>query len=225
MKKAVLFGASGFIGSYLLDELLNNADYEQVTVVVRENLNISHPKLKMLIGDYHSLPGLKAAIVADDIFITIGTNKKNTPGQDEYYRIDHDYPVLAAKIAKEKGTTAVFVVTAVGANANSNIFYIRTKGEIEWDIIALDFEHTHIFRPSMLMGDRKEKRRLEKLLMKIWRVINPVLIGKGLKRYKGINGKDIAKAMNNAAKNHSDKVKIYQWQEMNDLLRFLPGQL
>ena len=205
MKKAILFGASGFIGSYLLDELLNNADYDQVTVVVRRKLNINHPKLKMLTGDYHSLPDLKEDIMANDVFITLGTTKKNTPDQKEYYRIDHDYPVLAAKMAKEKGATAVFLVSAVGPNADSAIFYIKTKGETERDIIALDYAHTHIFRPSMLLGNRKENRPLEKVLIKIWPVINALLIGK-LKKFRGMEGKNVARAMDNAAKNPSGKV-------------------
>src|ERR1022692_916405 len=166
MKKAVLFGASGFIGSFLLEELLNNTEYEQVTIVVRKPLNLNHPKLKTLIGDYSSLPGLKEHIVADEIFIALGTTLKNTPDKAEYYQTDHDYPVLAAKIAKEKGAKSVFVLSAVGANANSTIFYVKTKGETERDIIALDFEHTHIFRPSMLMGNRKENRPLEKIVIK-----------------------------------------------------------
>jgi uncharacterized protein YbjT (DUF2867 family) len=218
MKKAILFGASGFVGSYLLDELLNDADYEKVMIVVRKNLNISHPKLETIIGNYHSLPDLKRNIVADEIFITLGTTRKNTPDKGEYYQTDHDYPVLAAKIAKEKGAKSVFVVTAVGANANSGIFYVKMKGEIERDIIALDFEHTHIFRPSMLMGNRKEHRPLEKTFIKIWSVINRIFIGK-LNRYRGIDGAAVAKAMINAAKNQSEKVKIYYWKEMNDRLK------
>ena len=218
MKKAILFGASGFVGSYLLDELLNDADYEKVMIVVRKNLNISHPKLETIIGNYHSLPDLKRNIVADEIFITLGTTRKNTPDKGEYYQTDHDYPVLAAKIAKEKGAKSVFVVTAVGANANSGIFYVKMKGEIERDIIALDFEHTHIFRPSMLMGNRKEHRPLEKTFIKIWSVINRIFIWK-LNRYRGIDGAAVAKAMINAAKNQSEKVKIYYWKEMNDRLK------
>lgn len=217
MKKAILFGASGFIGSYLLDELLNNDDYGQVAIVVRKDLNIKHPKLKTLIGDFHSLPNLKESIVADDIFIAIGTTQKNTPDKKQYYQIDHDYPVLAAKMARENGAKTVSVVTAVGANAASSIFYVRMKGEVERDIIALDFEHTHIFRPSMLMGDRKESRTLEKIFIKIWKVINPVLIGRRLKKYRGIDGKDVAKAMNIAAKKDLQKLKIYDWEEMNRL--------
>jgi uncharacterized protein YbjT (DUF2867 family) len=218
MKKAILFGASGFIGSYLLDELLNNNGYERVTVVVRRPLDINHPKLVCLTGDFNSLPQLKENITADEIFITLGTTMKKTPNQNEYYQVDHDYPVLAATIAKEKGAKSVFVVTAVGANAHSGMFYVRTKGETERDIIALDFEHTHIFRPSMILGSRKEKRPLEKLLIKVWSAINPLLIGKLLKKYRGMDGKTIAKAMINAAKVQSEKVKIYHWQEMDNLL-------
>ncbi len=222
MKRAILFGSSGFIGSYLLEELLSNDDYEEVTIVVRNpesfrDKNIIHPKLKMLIGDFNSLLRLKESIIADEIFIALGTTKKQTPDEKEYYQIDHDYPVLAAKIAKENGARSIFIVSSIGANAKSTIFYTKTKGETERDIIALDFERTHIFEPSMIMGNRSETRPGEKIFIKIFTVINPLLFGK-LNKYKGIDGKDIAKAMNNAAKNQSEKVKIYHWKEMNSLL-------
>ena len=216
MKKAILFGASGFVGSCLLEELLNNSDYSDVTIVVRKDLYVSHPKLRTLIGDYAALPGLKELIDADEVFITLGTTKKKTPDEKVYYQIDHDYPVLAAKIAKEKGAKAVFLVSAVGANVGSGVFYVRTKGETERDIIALDLEHTHIFRPSMIMGDRKESRPMEKFLIRVFRMINPIF---GSGKYRGIEGRDIAKAMNNAATGRqTEKVKVYQWKEMNELL-------
>lgn len=217
MKKAVLFGANGFIGSYLLQELLNNNDYEQVIIVVRKPQNITHPKLKTLIGDFHTLPQLKESLVADEIFIVLGTTKKQTPDEKAYYQVDHDYPVSAAKIAKENGATSVFVVSAIGANTSSSFFYTKTKGELERDIMALNFEHTHIFQPSIITGNRKEKRTAEKIAVKIVSVINPLLVGK-LSKYKGIDAKDVAKAMNNAAKNQSEKIKVYRWKEMNGLL-------
>ncbi|MEP7323551.1 MAG: NAD(P)H-binding protein [Saprospiraceae bacterium] len=222
MKKAILFGASGFIGSLLLQELLNNNEYEQIKIVVRNpegfrDQNITHPKLKTLIGDYHSLPQLKEDIKADEIFIALGTTKKHTPDEKEYYQIDHDYPVLAAKIAKENGAKSLFVVSSIGANANSTIFYTKTKGELERDIIALGYEHTHIFQPSMLLGNRKENRPFEKIFITLFKLINFLFVGK-LNKYKGIDGKDVARAMNNAAKNQTEKVKVYQWKEMNSLL-------
>jgi uncharacterized protein YbjT (DUF2867 family) len=217
MKKALLFGASGFIGSFLLEELLNSADYETVTIVVRKKLSVTHSKLKTIIGDYHTLPSLKNELVADDVFIAIGTTKANTPDKREYYQIDHDYPVLAAKLAKESGATSVAIVTAVGANAASGMFYIKMKGEIERDITALNFNHTHIFRPSMLMGNRQEKRALEKILIRIFSVINPLFVG-SLSKYRGISGKEVAKAMLNAARHPTEKVKLYEWKEMKALL-------
>lgn len=217
MKKAILFGASGFVGSYLLEELLSNPDYDQVTVVVRTKLSRAHPKLKILIGDYHSLPGLQSEIVGDDVFIAIGTTKKKTPDPKAYYEIDHDYPVLAAKISKESGAKSVFIVSSVGADDQSGFFYLKTKGELERNLLALNFNHTHIFRPSMITGNRAEHRSLEKSLVNVWSVVDFFLIGK-LKNYRGINGRDIAKAMNTAAKAPVGKVKISHWQEMCDLL-------
>ena len=218
MKRAIIFGSSGFVGSHLLNELLNSPDYEQVTAVVRKNLSISHPKLNMLIGDYSSLPALEAEIFADEVFITLGATRETSPEREKYYQVDHDYPVLAARIAKARGAKSVFLVTAVGANPRSRVFYVRTKGETERDIIALDFEHTHIFRPSMIMGNRQENRPLEKVFIKIWSILNPILVGK-VNKYRGIAGEDIAKAMKNSAANQSEKLKIYHWKEMADLLQ------
>jgi uncharacterized protein YbjT (DUF2867 family) len=172
-----------------------------------------------LIGDYDSLPDLKSGIVADEVFIALGTTKAKSPVEADYYRVDHDYPVLAARIAKERGAKSVFLVTAVDANPNAKFFYVRTKGETERDVIALDFEHTNIFRPSMIVGDRKENRSLlEGALMKFWPALNPLLAWKGGK-YRGITGKDVAKAMINSAKNQTDKLKIYEWKEMHELLQ------
>lgn len=217
MKKALLFGASGFIGSYLLSALLNDAGYERVTVVVRKDLGFSHPRLKVLIGDYRSLPDLRDEIEADDVFIALGTTKKKTPNQTEYYQTDHDYPVLAARIAKERGAASVFLVSAIGADSASSVFYVRTKGEAERDVIALDYEHTHIFRPSVILGDRKEPRPLETVLRTVWAALGPVFVG-GLSRYRGISAADIARAMHGAAARPADKVTVYEWKEMQELL-------
>jgi uncharacterized protein YbjT (DUF2867 family) len=162
---------------------------------------------------------VKSEIAGDEVYIALGTTQTNSPKKTEYYQVDHEYPVLAARIAKERGAKSVLLVTAVGANPNSKFFYVRTKGETERDVIALNFEHTHIFRPSMITGNRKEKRSLlEKALMRFWSALNPLLTWKGDK-YKGITGGDIAKAMIKSAKNRREKLKIYHWKEMQDLLQ------
>ena len=148
----------------------------------------------------------------------LGRRGRARPTKKKYYEVDHDYPVLAARIAKARGAKSVFIVTAVGANPNSRVFYVRTKGETERDIIALDFDHTHIFRASMIMGNRAENRPLEKPFIKIWSALNPILVGK-INRYRGMDGEDIARAMKNSATHQPEKLKIYQWKEMTDLLQ------
>jgi len=157
---------------------------------------------------------LRTRIRADEVFISLGTTKKKTPDQNEYYRVDHDYPVLAASIAKENGARSVLLVSAIDANANSKIFYVRTKGEVEADIIALGFEHTYIFRPSILVGDRKESRPTERLFIGLFAMINP-LLARSWRRYRSIKVKDLAAAMINAAGDPTVKVKRYHWQDMH----------
>lgn len=217
MKKAILFGASGFVGSQLLQELIHNPNYTEITIVVRKPLNINHPKLKMLIGGFDAMPELIEKVIVDEIFIALGAIQNSKQSSNEFYQIDHDYPVLAARIAKRNGAKSVFLVTAAGANANSKFKYVKTKGETERDIIALDFNHTHIFRPTMIIGNRKDKRPFEKIGMKIWKLIHPIFIGKQ-ENYSEIDGKDIAKAINNSTTNQTDKIKIYNWKEMANLL-------
>jgi uncharacterized protein YbjT (DUF2867 family) len=214
MKSAILFGASGLVGSNLLAQLLEHPAYDKITIVVRKALPIQHQKLRMIIGDYAALGGLKDQIRADEVFISLGTTKKKTPDQNEYYRIDHDYPVLAASLAKENGARSVLLVSAIDADANSKIFYVRTKGKVETDIIALGFEHTYIFRPSMLVGDRKESRPMERFLIGLFSLINPLLAG-SWKRYHSIHVKDLATAMINAASDQTETVKRYHWQDMH----------
>jgi uncharacterized protein YbjT (DUF2867 family) len=214
MKSAILFGASGLVSSGLLAQLLDHPGYDKITIVVRKPLPIKHPKLLMIIGDYASLPDLREQIHADEVFIALGTTKKKTPDQNEYYRIDHDYPVLAARIAKENGARSVLLVSAIDANAKSKIFYVRTKGQVEADIIALGFDHTYIFRPAMLVGDRKESRPAERLFIGLFAMINPLLAG-SWKKYRSIKVEDLAAAMINAAGDLTVKVKWYHWQDMH----------
>lgn len=218
MKKAIVYGSSGLVGSYILETLLNNTNYEQVIVVVRKELNIQHPKLKTIIGDFNSLPEVVKSIAIDEVFIALGTTQKKTPDKKLYYQIDHDYPVLAAKLAKENGAKSVFLVSAVGANPDSSVFYVKMKGETERDIINLNLDHTYIFRPSMILGDRKESRPLEKVFIGIFKFLNPLFLG-GASKYKGIEASDIAKSMVNSASQLNDKVKILQWEEMTALLK------
>jgi uncharacterized protein YbjT (DUF2867 family) len=218
MKKAIVYGASGLVGSYILENLLTNTNYEQIIIVVRKDLNLQHPKLKTIIGDFNSLPEVVKGIEVDEVFIALGTTQKKTPDKKLYYQIDHDYPILAAKLAKENGAKSVFLVSAVGANAKSSVFYTKLKGETEQDILTLNLDHTYIFRPSMILGDRQESRPLEKIFISIFKFINPLFVG-GISKYKGIEAEDIAKSMIKSADQSNEKIKILHWEEMTALLK------
>jgi uncharacterized protein YbjT (DUF2867 family) len=218
MVKALLFGATGVVGAQILKGLLEDPHFDQVTAVTRKKIGLTHPKLKNLIGDLKSLTSLKAQLGADEVFIALGTTRARTPDLKEYYAIDHDYPVEAARIAKENGATGVHLVSAVGADAHSSIFYVRTKGECERDILALGYARTNIFRPSMLLGERTETRPAEAVFKKIWPLIDVGLIGP-LKQYRGISNVDVARAMVATSKADQAGIKYFHWQDMMDLVR------
>ena len=216
MKKALVFGATGFIGSQLLPMLLASADYDRVTIVVRRDPGLAHAKLVTLVGDLDSLPALVDRIEVDDVFIALGTTKAKVPDEAAYYRIDHDYPVRAATVAQARGATGVFLVSAVGANADSSVFYLRTKGETERDVIALGIARTHVFRPSQLLGQREEHRPLERFIIAVWPAIDWLLVG-GARKYRGIAGMDVARAMMRAASEGTTGVHVHAWAGMKAL--------
>jgi len=217
MKRAIVFGATGFVGSHLLGDLLERSEYQSVTAVVRRDPGLAHPKLSTLLGDLDSVGEGMSGSGLDEVFIALGTTRKHTPDRTEYYRIDHDYPVAAARAAQGLGARSVFLVSSVGADPASRVFYVRTKGQTERDILALGYDHTHIFRPSMIVGNRPEPRPLEHILGRGWALLDPLLMG-SLDRYKGIRGEDIARAMGAAAERRQERVAIYHWRQMQDLL-------
>lgn len=216
MKKALVFGATGFIGSQLLSMLLADAEYDRVTIVVRRDPGRVHTKLMTLVGDLDSLPALAGRIEADGVFIAIGTTKAKVPNEAAYYRIDHDYPVQAAAVARSRGATGVFLVSSVGANVDSSVFYLRTKGETERDVVALGIARTHIFRPSLLLGQREESRPRERFIIAVWPAIDWLLVG-GARKYRGITGADVARAMVRSANEGAAGVHIHEWSDMKAL--------
>lgn len=216
MKKALLFGATGFIGSQLLPLLLASTDHDRVTIVVRRDPGLVHDKLVTLVGDLDALPGLADQIDVDDVFIALGTTRAKLPEHAAYYRIDHDYPLQAAVLAQARGATGLFLVSAVGANASSSMFYLRTKGETERDVMALGIARTHIFRPSQLLGVRAESRPLERFVIAVWPAIDWLLVG-GASKYRGITGADVARAMLSAADETATGTRIHEWSEMHVL--------
>src|SRR5690606_38901450 len=126
---------TGLIGGHLLQRLLNDPGYRRIVVVARRNIGITHPKIQQVTADLHTLEALKNELVGDCFFCCVGTTRKQTPDLNAYYKVDHDYPVAAAKIGKAAGAKTFVLVSAVGANPESANFYLRMKGETERDVI------------------------------------------------------------------------------------------
>jgi uncharacterized protein YbjT (DUF2867 family) len=197
-KTALVIGATGLIGRNLVFDLLKNDNYDSVVVFTRRDLVIKHSKLNQIICDFDNLEKHFTTQIIDDVFCCLGSTKSKTPDQKEYRKIDYDYPLEIGKLALKNGAKNYFLVSSMGANKNSQIFYSKLKGEIELAISELKFEGFKIFRPSLLLGYRTELRPLEMFSQMLMRGLNPLFIGP-LKKYKAIQGSVVAKAMNNLA--------------------------
>ena len=193
-KKAIIVGATGLIGSELLDLLLRNAEYKEVLSIVRRKMSVEHPKLSQLVINFDDLSEYSDVIKGHAVFCCLGTTKKQTPDTKMYYKIDHDYPVLLAEIAAKNGMSQYHYVSSPGADPKSSIFYTRTKGVSETDLKKVALPALFLYQPSLLTGRIKDKRIVETIAEGIMKVINPLLLG-SLKKYRSIAGKVVAKAM------------------------------
>jgi len=214
--RALIFGASGLIGSELLKLALNDPYFSSVTIIVRKRLSLSNNKLTEIISTFEELEENQDSLQGDIIFSCLGTTKSKTPDQNEYYKIDHDYPVTASKIAIKNGAKYIHLVSSLGANSSSSNTYLKMKGEIEDDISKLPFLGVHFYRPSLIIGKRKESRPLEGISALIFNIINPLLLG-SLKKYQSIKATDIAKAMLSQAKKEIKGIHIYQSNIIKEL--------
>ena len=149
-KSAIILGATGLTGQYVLQYLIDNPAYEQVTVISRRPLELDHPKVHVLVCDLFKLENIKDQFKADEVYCCIGTTKKKTPDQETYKRIDHGIPLAAATLCKTNGINTFIVISSMGADPQSRIFYNRTKGEMERDVLSQKIEQTYILRPSII---------------------------------------------------------------------------
>ena len=206
-KTAIILGATGLTGSILLEKLINDDRYERIKLFSRKKIEGLPKKVHQFIGDILELENFKEDFIANEVFCCIGTTAKKTPNKETYKGIDFGIPVTAAKLSKLNNIPTFIVVSAMGANAKSSVFYNKTKGEMEQAVLQQNILNTYILRPSIIGGDRKESRPLEKIGLVIFKIIQPLFIGK-LKQYKIIEAVDIAQAMLNLANSKTSKEKI-----------------
>ena len=207
MKTAIILGATGLTGGFLLDNLLKDPDYGKVKLFSRSSVGIKHEKLEEHLIDMFDLKDHKQEFIADEVFCCIGTTKSKTPDKETYKKIDFGIPVNAAKLCRENGISTFLVISALGADANSSMFYNKVKGEMQHEVLEQGIKNTYIFQPSLIAGDREEKRFFENLAKKGMKILNTVLVG-SLKKYRSIHPKTIAKAMQLCAKNGYPKILI-----------------
>lgn len=192
--KAIIAGASGLVGSSLLQILLDSAEYSEVLVLVRHELPLTHKKLVQLIINYDQLENYRHAISGHALFCCLGSTRKKTPDLADYRKVDFDYPVQLAQIGAANQIAQYHLVSSIGANPASGNFYTRLKGEVEQAVERTAYKSIHIYQPSALVGNRKEFRLLERLALGFMKIINPLLIGK-LRKYRSIPASTVARAM------------------------------
>lgn len=194
--KALIIGATGATGKELVRQLLNNTEYSEVAVFVRQPLDFNHPKLSVHIIDFEKPEEWKHLVKGDVAFSCLGTTLKAAGSKDAQWKVDFDYQYNFAKAAKENKVEDYVLVSAYGANPNSKIFYSRMKGQLEIKVRALEFEKITVFRPGML--DRENSDRSGEILgAKIIKFANSLGL---FKKQRPLPTSVLAKAMINAAK-------------------------
>ena len=209
---AVVIGATGLIGSQLVEKLLKEDSFDLIRVLVRRPFEKHHSKLEVFITDFSNLSDFKSKLGnGTAIFCSIGTTNKKMKG-------DNDIAVNGAKLGKEAGFSQYLLVSSVGADINAKGFYLKLKGEVESAIAELNYITFHIFQPSFLLGTRNEVRFGELTMKNIFKAISSLLSGKW-EKYRAVEAHVVASAMIKASKLGKKGQFIYQYPEIIELLK------
>lgn len=215
-RSGLLVGASGLVGGHLLQLLLGDAAYNQVTVLVRKPLPFRHSKLRECVINFDQLDKHKDALHAHDVFCCLGTTIKAAGSQEAFRKVDFMYVVQTAALTLKNGAEQFLMVSSLGANTNSRVFYSRVKGDVEDAVSKLPFKTVQIFRPSFLLGDRKEIRRGEKIAIALMKSLSFALAG-SLRKYRAIHALTVANAMLAVAKQQNTGIAIYESERIRIL--------
>jgi uncharacterized protein YbjT (DUF2867 family) len=215
-KTALIAGATGLVGSSLLQQLLAESYYSKIIVLLRKPINIKDSRLVQLIVDFNNLEKYANELKANDVFCTLGTTIKKAGSKEAFRKVDYEYPVKLASITHKNGAEKYIIVTAIGADANSLIFYNKVKGETEEKLKSLQLKHLYILQPSLLTGDRKEHRTGEKIAIMASNYFNHILLGP-LRKYRSINANVVAFGMIYAAKHFTEKMKTVLSDEIQEI--------
>ena len=215
-KSALILGASGLIGGHLLEFLLKDDSYREIIVPVRKSLQIKHEKLVECIIDFDRMENLEEYLPVSIVFCCLGTTIKKAGNPDNFYKVDYTYCAEGARIASNSGCEKFLIVTALGADLKSSMYYNRVKGEIEEKIKEYSFKEIHIFRPSLLRGERTESRTGEDLLNTASSLFSFMFVGP-LQQYKPIGADVVAFAMKIQADSRNEGTHIYESSKIQEI--------
>jgi len=193
-KTAIIIGATGLTGSLLLDNLLEDDRYQTIKLLNRKSCNVNHSKIEEHLVEVLELDQYGNLFNADEVFCCIGTTQSKTPDKELYLKIDYGVPVKAAKLCAEKPIGTFVVISSLGSNKKSRIFYNRTKGRMEEAVLNEKIKNIYILQPSLISGSRNEKRTGERIAKIFMNILNPFLVGR-LKKYRSIHPNTIVKSM------------------------------
>jgi uncharacterized protein YbjT (DUF2867 family) len=210
--KAIIIGATGLVGNFILKEVLSDNYFSEVRIFTRHSTGIINPKLIEIISPMTEINTLSSEIQGDVLFNALGTTIKKAGSQEEQRRIDRDLPVAFARFASENGVKMMLNVSSVGASITGG-FYLKTKAEMENGTENFFPDAVFHFRPGILVGNRNEFRLFEKISTGVMKVIDPILTGSS-KKYRSMPANKLAKAMVSLSKNPAGKPAILYFQEI-----------
>ena len=217
MKTAIVAGATGLVGNHLLHQLLDDERYEKVVIFVRRKTGISYRKLVEHIVDFDKPQNWKDKVKGDVLFSAMGTTIKKAGSKAAQRKVDYSYQYEIAVAASQNGIRDYVLISSAGASPRSLIFYSRMKGELDRDVEKLDFQRVFILKPSVLTGNRQNRRAGEEIFSKILRRLQWI---PGISKYRPIAGEDVARAMRSVIeKETQNRITEYTLDELFDLLK------
>lgn len=191
---ALVAGYTGLVGRHLLAQLLAGGTYAHIKTVGRRAPPAEDARVEALVTELGDLAGMRGRLAAEDVFCCLGTTLRAAGSRAAFRQVDFDMVVDLARTARAAGARRFFLVSALGANANSRVFYNRVKGRVEAAVRAVGYETLHIVRPSLLLGKRDESRPGEDLGQKLLPVLAPLMLGP-LAAYRPVLAEDVARAL------------------------------
>jgi len=216
-RTAILIGATGLVGGHCLSLLLGDDDYGKVVTIGRRSLPATHAKLVQHVVDFERLAEYSDLIRGRDVFCCLGTTIRKAGSQEAFRRVDFTYQYELAEIAARNGAEQLLLVSSIGANPRSRVFYSRVKGELEAAVCGLPFGSVNIFRPSLLLGERAESRAGERTAGTLLRYTTLLLAGP-LRKYRPIQARVVAEAMVGEAKGGRRGVNVFESDEVTAMV-------